>query len=256
MNPVDWSRRRKLRPGVRRATLLLSAAVWLVLSGCDNNYALRQGDPFVGIRPANPGSPTPAATGSSGVAATQTASTGTTALPGTHTMTSPAALAGGNLPAPENPRGDLRMDVAPVVPASLPGGAAARGAAPSGVQVGGPEPVPETTSRIAPLAAAGGGGVQPVGAVTPGMPTPAASVSLSTPVSNMSFEEAQKYLKQRGVIWQRLETWGDQGQWKFQCSLPIPGSPHINRTYVTDPLPNDPLTAVRIVLDKIEKDQR
>lgn len=253
MNPVEFSRRSKLRPGVRHATLLLPAAVWLALSGCENNYAQRQVDPFMGIHASSiPGPPSPA-TGSGGAAATQTASVG---LPGTHTMTSPAALAGGNLPAPESPRGDLRMDVAPVVPASLPGGAAARGAAPSGVQVGGPEPVPESTSRIASLPAAGGGGFQPVGAVTPGTPTPAASVPLTTPVANMSFEEAQKYLKQRGVIWQRLETWGDQGQWKFQCSLPIPGSPNINRTYVTDPLPSDPLTAVRIVLDKIEKDQR
>jgi hypothetical protein len=237
-------------------TLLLPAAVWLALSGCDNNYAQRQADPFMGIHASSiPGPPSPAATGSGGAAATQTASTGATALPGTHSMTSPAALAGGTLPAPENPRGDLRIDAPPVVPASLPGGAAARGAAPSGVQVGGPEPVPESTSRIAPLAAPGGG-FQPVGAVTPGTPTPAASVPLSTPVANMTFEDALKYLKQRGVIWQRLETWGDQGQWKFQCSLPIPGSPNIYRTYVTDPLPYDPLTAVRIVLDKIEKDQR
>lgn len=257
MKPVDWSRRRKLRPCVRHATLLLPAAVWLALSGCDNNFAQRQGDPLMGIHASSiPGPPAPAASG--GAAATQTASTGTgaTALPGTHTMTSPAALAGGNLPAPENPRGDLRMDVAPVVPASLPGGTAVRGAAPSGVQVGVPEPVPESTSRIAPLAATGGSSFQPVGAVAPGTPAPAAAVPLATPVANMSFEEAQRYLKQRGVIWQRLETWGDQGQWKFQCSLPIPGSPNINRTYVTDPLPNDPLTAVRIVLDKIEKDQR
>ncbi len=138
-----------------------------------------------------------------------------------------------------------------MVPASLPGPGTARGAAPAGLIVEPPQPVPETTARLTPIASSDGG-FQKTAAPSPGVAAPPAA-----PAGTMTFEQAEQFLKQRGVVWQRLETWGDQGQWKFQCSLPIPGSTNMNRTYVTDtPLPNDPLTAVRTVLDKIEKDQQ
>jgi hypothetical protein len=119
--------------------------------------------------------------------------------------------------------------------------------------LGDPQPVPESTSRLTPVPSTDPG-LQRTGASTP---PPAAAALPASPGGAMTFEQVQQYLKQRGVVWQRLETWGDQGQWKFQCSLPIPGSTNMNRTYVTDtPLPTDPLTAVRAVLDKIEKDQQ
>jgi hypothetical protein len=240
---------------VWRTHPLLGAVTLLALAGCESDYGVKQGDPFVGIHgQPTPAAPTPAGSGGS-TAGTPTANGGVPAMPGTHSLTSQAALAGGTLPAPENPRSDLRMDVAPVVPTGSPGGAA-RGAAPSNVQVGGPEPVPETTSRLTPIAA--GGGAPPSGsAVTPGVPTPAALVPLARSPGGMTFEEAQQYLNQRGVIWQRLETWGDQGQWKFRCSVPLPGSTGLNRTYETEsPGAADPITAIRTVIDKIEKDQR
>src|SRR5207245_5222525 len=36
--------------------------------------------------------------------------------------------------------------------------------------------------------------------------------------SNLSYAEAQARLRALGVTWPRLETWGDQGGWKFPCS--------------------------------------
>jgi hypothetical protein len=71
---------------------------------------------------------------------------------------------------------------------------------------------------------------------------------------NISYEEAQGRLAARGVAWQRLETWGDQGDWKFTCSIPNRQNPYISRTYEADA--HDPLSAVRSVLDQIEHDQR
>jgi hypothetical protein len=256
MNAVNTSRRRRASPGVWRTSLLLGAVALSALAGCESDYGAKQGDPFVGIHGQPiPAAPTPAASGGS-TGGTQTAGGGVPPIPGTHSLNSQAALAGGTLPAPENPRSDLRMDVTPIVPTGSTG-SAARGAAPSNVQVGGPEPVPETTSRLTPIANAGGGGApQPGGAVTTGAPMPAAPVPLARSASSMTFEEAQQYLKQRGVIWQRLETWGDQGQWKFRCSVPLPGTTGLNRTYETEsPGAADPLTAMRTVIDKIEKDQ-
>ena len=228
---------------VHSAFCLLPSTL-ILLAGCEGNHLTQQGDPFLGMHAA----PTPVTPSGSGAAATQTAGGGIPPLPGSIAVPSQAALASGTTQAPDNPR-NLRMD-APVVPVRSPGGAA-RGVAPGNVQVEGPVPVPEATSNLAPVPIAQGG-LQQTGGAARG-----AAVPPATPAANMTFEQAQQFLKQRGVVWQRLETWGDQGQWKFQCSLPIPGSSNINRTYETKaPLPQDPLSAVRAVLDTIEKDQR
>ncbi len=72
--------------------------------------------------------------------------------------------------------------------------------------------------------------------------------------SNLSYEEAQAQLKARGVTWQRLETWGDQGDWKFTCSIPNRQNPYISRTYEVEA--HDPFSALRGVLDQLEHDQR
>jgi hypothetical protein len=251
MSPVDESRRRRPRPAARRITPLLSAAVLLALAGCQGDYGTKQGDPFLGVHaPATPAPVTGA--GSSTATPAQTTSTTVPPLPGAYAATSPAALASNTTPTPDSPR-SLRIGDAPVVPASLPSPGAVRGAAPGGAMLGDPQPVPEVTSRLAPVA-----NTDPAlqrTAATP--PVPAAVPPAASSGGSMTFEQAQQYLRQRGVVWQRLETWGDRGQWKFQCSMPIPGSTNMNRTYVTDtPLPSDPLTAVRAVLDKIEKDQQ
>ena len=72
--------------------------------------------------------------------------------------------------------------------------------------------------------------------------------------TNLSYEEAQARLTARGVVWQRLETWGDQGDWKFTCSIPNRQNPYISRTYEAEA--HDPLSALHGVLDQLEHDQR
>jgi hypothetical protein len=72
--------------------------------------------------------------------------------------------------------------------------------------------------------------------------------------TNLSYEEAQARLTARGVAWQRLETWGDQGDWKFTCSIPNRQNPYISRTYEAEA--HDPLAALHSVLDQLEHDQR
>jgi hypothetical protein len=126
------------------------------------------------------------------------------------------------------------------MPVSSSGGAA-RGVAPGTVQVDGPIPMSESTSKTmsAPIACAG---MRPTdGAVAP-----------PSPGGIATFEQAQQCLKQRGVEWQLLEV--DQGQWKFQCSVPIPGQKGMNRRYETKA--TDPLNAIRAVIEKIDQEQR
>lgn len=217
--------------------LLNFALISLVLAGCEGNH-LAQGDPFLGPQAA----PRPVAPAGSGAAGAQAGGGAIPPLPGSISVPNQAALAGGTSPASEDPR-RMRIDAPPVVPVSSPGGAA-RGVAPGNVQMEGPISIPEATSNRAPVPIAQAG-LQQTGAATP--PAPAGGA--------MTFEEAQRLLKQRGVEWQRLD--GDRGQWKFQCSTPIPGSANIYRTYETKaPLPSDPLSAVQAVLKEIEKEQR
>lgn len=232
MRPVDPSKRRRHRPASRRAGSLLPVVALLALSGCESGFGARQaGDPLVGIHAP----PMPAPSTGGGAASTQSAAnTSTPPLPASMSVPNQAALASGTKQTPDDPR-DLRISTPPVVSVSSPGGRAASG----NVRVDGPVPIPDSTSRTMPVPPAAPAGTRPAdGAVAP-------------PPASMTFEEAQKYLKQRGVVWQRLEV--DQGQWKFHCSRPIPNSPNMNSTYETKA--SDPLSAIRAVIDKIEKDQ-
>lgn len=67
-----------------------------------------------------------------------------------------------------------------------------------------------------------------------------------------TFEQAQAFLQSRGVKWQCLQTWGDQGAWKFSCSIPNAKNAYISRTYESQ-APTD-LAAVQAVIDQIERD--
>jgi hypothetical protein len=67
-----------------------------------------------------------------------------------------------------------------------------------------------------------------------------------------SYEQAQALLAARGVKWQRLETWGDRGEWKFSCSIPNPHNPYISRTF--EARAGDYLSAVRAVIDQMERE--
>jgi hypothetical protein len=225
--------------------MLLPATVLMALAGCESGSGAKQGDPFLGFQRSAMSN----ATAGAGAASAQMASDNAPPLPATHALTSQAALAAGTTPAPDNPR-DLRIGSAPVVPASLPSGGTARGAAPGGAMLHEPEPVPETTARLTPVATTDAA-VQRTAASSPVAVAPPAATG------GMSFEQAQQILKQYGVTWQRLETWGDKGQWKFRCSVPNPRQPNVQRTYeTTKPLPYDPLSAVRAVLNQIEQERR
>jgi hypothetical protein len=133
----------------------------------------------------------------------------------------------------------------------MPGGGTARGVAPGGGVLEAPQPVSESTSNLPPVAPAEANLQRTAASV------PAIAASSASSTAALTFEQAQQILKQYGVTWQRLETWGDQGQWKFRCSIPNPSNPSVNRWFeTTKPLPNDPLTAVRAVIDQLQKEQR
>lgn len=241
MNPVDQSRRRRFRLIGGRGWQPLLAVVLIVLSGCESLGTRQQADPMLGIHAPSspvsaPNAPTPPMA--------QAAAERTPPLPASYTAPGPAAVAVGETATPENAR-DLRMAGDAVAPPVLPAGGAARGVAP-GVTVGNPEPAgTDSTSRLTPAAV---GTLQPMGAPTP--PPPG-----STAANVRTFDEAQLFLKQHGVNWQRLDM-EDDGRWKYECSIPNPTNSRMNRTYQTSrPFP-DPLSAIRAVITQIEQAPR
>jgi hypothetical protein len=83
-------------------------------------------------------------------------------------------------------------------------------------------------------------------------PAPGANVVPTIPANNgVSYEQAQTVLAAKGVAWQRLES-GDQGDWKFTCSVPSKQNPAVSRTYEAHA--STSLDAVRAVLDKMDKE--
>ncbi len=69
-----------------------------------------------------------------------------------------------------------------------------------------------------------------------------------------TYEQAQAVLASRRVTWQRLETWGEEGEWKFSCSIPKPENPNIRRTF--EARAREPITALQAVLEQIDREQR
>lgn len=67
-----------------------------------------------------------------------------------------------------------------------------------------------------------------------------------------SYEQAQAFLASHGVTWQRLETWGDKGEWKFTCSVPNKQNQFISRNY--EAKAHDYLAAIQAVIEQMEKD--
>jgi hypothetical protein len=78
-------------------------------------------------------------------------------------------------------------------------------------------------------------------------------VAPSGGVSVTSYEQAQAYLHAHGVKGQRLETWGDQGEWKFSCSIPNRQNPYISRNY--EGRAADYISAMRAVIEQIQKER-
>jgi hypothetical protein len=70
----------------------------------------------------------------------------------------------------------------------------------------------------------------------------------------LTYEQALAVLKAKGASYQCLQTWGEEGEWKFSCSIPNRQNPHIRRSY--EARAPDPVLAMRLVLDKIEREGR
>src|ERR1700687_1581570 len=118
-----------------------------------------------------------------------------------------------------------------------------------------PAPARGTARRVASAPGAGPQLQQPVTGFTPVSRQPSTGGTPGADVtrlanSNLTYEQAQASLTARGVTWQRLETWGDQGDWKFTCSIPNRQNAYISRTYEAEA--HDPLSAVRGVLDQLD----
>jgi hypothetical protein len=222
----------------RGGCLLLPGVLLLALVGCESGFGSRQQpDPMLGIHAP----PTPVAPpGGPSNTPAQTAMTDQTPpLPASYTAVGPAAVAAGETATPE-PGRDLRIAGDALTPASLSGNGAVRGVAP-GVTVGNPEPATNgATSHLAPVPVSGGS------AQSGGVSTPLASGG-----GDMTFDQAQRLLSQYGVTWQRLDKF--DGQWKFECGVPNPQNPAVNRHFVTTRSFPDPVSAMREVIAQIEK---
>ncbi len=153
----------------------------------------------------------------------------TSSLTGTST-TSPAALASGSF-SPLDPSRSLQIgDVRPATAPPAGGGGEWKGQGDAA-----PAPRPE----------------RPDPAVTP-VTARGALASLGGSAAHVTtFEQAQALLAARGVTWQSLQTWGDEGEWQFSCRIPKPQNPHIARRY--EARARDPIAAVRAVLEEIDR---
>lgn len=238
---MDQSRRSRSQPGRSRGRLPLSAALLLALVGCESGFGSRQqGDPMLGIQSPSAPVPVPGAPSSS----TAQASSGPIPpLPASYTTPGTVPVAGGETATPDKPR-DLRISGDTSSPTTIPATGLARGAA-TGVVVGNPEPA--RTGAVSNLAAptpSGGFGVSPE--------RPAPSTGTATNIR--TYEDAQRYLKQKGVNWQSLSN--DEGEWKFSCGIPNPSNPRVNKTFSTKGAFPDDLSAIRAVIAEIDQTSR
>jgi hypothetical protein len=222
--------------------------VFLIV-GCESSFGTRlQGDPLLGIH-ASPKPPAGANPPSNAVA--QPSSGPIPALPATYTAPSTAAIASGETATSENPR-ELRITGEAISPASpSPGGGgeertgAVRGAAPA-VNIGNPEPA-------APVGVTANSATVPVSRGL-GTPTPASPPIGGAAANIRTYEDAQQFLKQHGVTWQRMSQ--DEGEWKFACGIPNPSNPRVNKTYQTSRSFPDLLSAMQAVIAQIEQTPR
>jgi hypothetical protein len=215
---------------------LLPFAVLLLLAGCAGEDR-PSADPLMGGSPARPAAGRPP----------QAAAGPTPPLPAPSSSTSTAALAPGAF-QPLDPNRDLRIGNGDAAGAGTKTASTGnnnwkgQGAQP-GVTLNRPEPATPETPPLRPEPKPEVRGVAPSGGLT-----------LAGGPRTMSYEQAESVLTAKGVTWQRLETWGDAGEWKFSCSIPNRNNPNIRRTY--EARAHDSLGALRAVLDQIDKEQR
>lgn len=203
-----------------------AALVALLLAGCTGEPGFREADPLIGGGPAAGGMARAAGTASArGPAPGEVPPL----PPPTYGARPPAALAG-------NGSYDLRMSDTPSAGTGVGATATLQGPRPVAVDGGG-----------------GGGRIVPVAQPRLGF-TPVAAVQ---PVAGGdSYEQLQAQLDARGVTMRRLETVGDQGEWRFICAVPQPGSPNTRRTYEGRAVGGHGLTAIRVVLEQIDRERR
>jgi hypothetical protein len=240
---VKETGKRKKRPGggapawpVGRL-FLLPFAVFLLLAGCASEDRPTT-DPLVGGPPARP------AAGRGPQAAAGAPAGPTPALPAPSSSTSTAALAPGAF-QPLDPNRELRIGNPNTPNANAtPTANNWKGQdAQPGVTLHRPEPATPESAPLRPEPKPEVRGVAPSGGLT-----------LAGGPRMMNSEQAQSVLTAKGVTWQRLETWGDAGEWKFSCSIPNRNNPNIRRTY--EARATDSLGALRAVLDQIDREQR
>jgi hypothetical protein len=211
------------RPTPRRR-LALAAALGL-LAGCNGVSSLEH-DPLLGGPPVSKVAPAGAAASPAAQAAAP-APGAVPPLPSTHVLNSPAALVGGITPVPDAGR-DPR-------PGTTTAGAALQGIEPLG-------------SGARPAAGAPGG---PPAVLTSSGPQ--AIAAAANPAD--AYLQLQEMLKARGVTWQRLEVWGDRGEWRFICSVPNPQQRFVNRNYEARAAGDYGLAAMRAVIEQIDAEK-
>jgi hypothetical protein len=191
-------------------------------------------DPLIGGTPAGqraPMAPPPVPTP---VAAASSSSAALPPLPVARSSTSPAALAGGTGQSLDGSHDPLRIGD------PQPGGGAWKGSQ-TGVVLNRPEPAVDAAPRsnLPPL---------------PGPPPTIPGYALTAGARTMTYEQGQALLSARGVKVQRLESTGENNEWRFTCAVPNRQNPQISRTY--EARAADPVAAVRAMLDQLDKEQR
>lgn len=226
-------RRTKRAPWVLRPSHIVSLFCVFLLPafGCqqDGRMAAADRDPLVGGQPPLPPPPAPSQANPTGLATLNPLPPPPSAFSPT-SQTSPAALAAGT-PANFDRSQELRIGNAPALP-------------PPGPPTTLPPPVPGVTLRQP--ASSGPAPSWHDSAVTP-------TAAVATPPQASSYEQLRQLLLTRGVTYMRLETWGNQGGWRFTCSLLNPHDPSKMRTYEAEA--QQDLAAMQAVLDQMDKDR-
>jgi len=145
-----------------------------------------------------------------------------------------AALAAGGLPTLDTNHDQLPLRIGP--PPNNTGWSG-QGTPPS-VVLNRPEPSPDASLRRD---------------LAPAPPAPPPNFTPTSATRFATYEQALAELTARGVKWQRLESDGETGEWKFTCSLPNRQYPNISRTYVARAA--EPVTAVRAVIEQMDRER-
>jgi hypothetical protein len=225
---------------------LLFVVCLLGLTGCAGGHAF-DGDPLTGGPPLPRDGGAPAPGGALANNSQPGAAQGPLPpLPTPSGTLSPAALAGGNV-APLDTRGNIRIadTSAPTPsPTSDTGGWRGPGTAAS-VTLRTPEPTADPGTR----------GSTPSVIVPPPVVAPTVT-PVGLAAGRGEYEQLQDMLAKRGVNWQRLETWGTSGEWKFTCMIPNPQNPANHTMYEATAAGRNGMAAVQAVIEQIDRAHR